>query len=273
MTDHRRFTKLLGLSFLLLLLALAATTLQAQQPFVTDDSDTTPKRHFHFQFSNAFDLLQRISYPSTKQNTADFELDYGLLDGLEIGVEAPWLTVFNATGTIPARPSGIGDTNFSVKYNFLKEREHSRRPALAIAANFEIPTGNVNKGLGSGLSDFYMNGVLQKRVTRVTTVRLNGGILFSGNETTGAEGFLKTRGTVFTGGGSLIKEFSLKFQFGVELVGATSKNFDLGQALLQTTIGGNYQFRKNATLDFGVLAGKHEASPRLGARLRVSIDF
>jgi hypothetical protein len=159
-----------------------------------------------------------------------------------------------------------------VKYNFLKEREHSPRPALAIVANFEIPTGNVDNGLGSGLSDFYMNGILQKRIIKNTTLRLNGGILFSGNETTGAEGF-RTRGTVFTGGGSLVKEISPKLQLGVELVGATTKNFDLGQALLQATIGGNYQFRKNATLDFGVLAGKHEASPRLGMKLGVSIDF
>jgi hypothetical protein len=255
---------------LLLLIAVAAT---AQQPFVTDDADTTPKRHFHFQFSDGFDLLQRVSYPSTKQNAADLELDYGLLEGVEIGVDVPLITIFNDTGTIPGRPAGIGDTNFSVKYNFLKEREHSRRPALAVVANFEIPTGDVDSGLGSGLSDFYMNGILQKRVTKVATIRLNGGILFSGNETTGAEGFLKARGTVFTGGGSIVKEFGPKLQLGIELVGATSKNFDLGQALLQATIGGNYQFRRNATLDFGVLAGKHEASPRLGAKLGVSIDF
>ncbi len=273
MTKRRKSSTLCHLSFVSLLLAFAAATVNAQQPFITDDVDTTPKRHFHFSFSNEFDLLQRVSYPSTKQNTADFELDYGLLDGVEIGIEAPLLTIFNAAGTVPGRPSGIGDTNFSVKYNFLKEREHSRRPALAIAANFEIPTGDVERGLGSGLSDFYMNGILQKSVTNRTTLRLNGGILFSGNETTGAVGFLKTRGTVFTGGGSLVKEFCPKLQLGIELVGATSKNFDLGQALLQTTFGGNYQFRKNATLDFGVVAGKHEASPRLGAKLGVSIDF
>jgi hypothetical protein len=253
----------------LLLLAIAAS---AQQPFVTDDADTTPKRHFHFGFSDEADVLQRISFPSVRQNTADFELDYGLFDGVEIGIEAPLLTIVNVAGTDPLRPTGIGDTNFSVKYNFLREREHSPRPALAIAANFEIPTGSVDRGLGSGLSDFYMNGVLQKRVTKVTTLRLNGGILFSGNETTGAEGF-KTRGTVFTGGGSLVKEFSPKLQLGIELVGATTRDFDLGQALLQTTFGGNLQIRRNATLDFGVVAGKHEASPRFGVKLGVSIDF
>jgi hypothetical protein len=60
---------------------------------------------------------------------------------------------------------------------------------------------------------------------------------------------------------------------GVELTGASTGNFDLGAALLQTTIGGNYQFRKNATIDFGVVAGKHAAAPRIGALVGISIDF
>ena len=50
----------------------------AQQPFVTDDADTTPKRKFHFEFSNEFDWLQRSAAPALRQNTADFELGYGL---------------------------------------------------------------------------------------------------------------------------------------------------------------------------------------------------
>src|SRR3977135_1182193 len=114
------------------LLVVITTTAPAQQPFVTDDSETTPKGHFHFGFIDEFDQLHRISFPAAKQNAASFELEYGLLDGGEIGVEAPVLTIFNAAGTDPRRPTGIGDTNLSVKYNFLKEREHSRLPALAI---------------------------------------------------------------------------------------------------------------------------------------------
>jgi hypothetical protein len=251
---------------------ITATSVIAQQPFVTDDAGTTPKYHFHFAFADELDQLHRVSFPATKQNAAHFELDYGLLDDVEIGVEVPLLTIFNAEGTDPFRPTGIGDTNFSVKYNFLKEREHSRRPALAIVANLEFPTGNTSNGLGSGLTDFYMNGILEKTVTKNTTFRLNGGILFAGTAETGAEGF-KTRGIVFTGGGSLVKQFTPKLLFGVELTGASTGNFDLGAALFQTTIGGNYQISKNATFDFGVVAGKHEASPRLGALLGISIDF
>jgi hypothetical protein len=259
------------LGFVLLLLVLGSET-KAQQPFVTDDADTTPKHHFHFEFSNEFDLLQHSSFPSGKQNTADFELDYGLFDAVEVGIESPLLTIFNASGTTPTRASGIGDTNVSLKYNFLRERENSRRPAMAFAFNLELPTGDTEHQLGSGLVDLYMNGILQKSISKKTKLRLNGGVLFSGNETTGVVG-IKTRGTVFTGGGSLIKQFSPKLQLGVELTSALQRDFQLGKGQLQTLAGGNYQFKQNVSFDFGIVGGKYAASPRVGIQLGFSVDF
>lgn len=255
-----------------LFLCVGSQITPAQQPFVTDDAEVTPKRHFHFEFSNEFDLLQRSAFPSLKQNTADFELDYGLFEGVEIGIEAPLLTIFSAAGTSPKTVAGIGDANISLKYNFLKEREHSRRPALSIAFNFELPTGNTQRQLGSGLADFYMNGILQKSLSTKTKLRLNGGILFSGNETTGVIG-IKSRGTVFTAGGSLVRQFTPKLQLGVELTGAMTRDFQLGKGQLLTLLGGNYQFKNNVSFDFGILAGKYSASPRAGVQLGISVDF
>jgi hypothetical protein len=130
-------------------------------------------------------------------------LDYGLFKGVEIGVEVPLLTIFNDPAGATRRVTGIGDTNLSLKYNFLEERENSLRPALAVALNFEVPTGDTERQLGSGLADFYINGIIQKSLTKKTKLRLNGGLLFSGNETTGVIG-IKSRGTVFTAGGSLV---------------------------------------------------------------------
>ena len=270
METMRRF--LFPTVFTLTLLLVISTTVGAQQPFVTDDADTTPKHHFHFEFSNEFDLLQRASFPAVRQNTADFELDYGLFDQVEIGFELPWLTIFNAAGSPPKATSGIGDANVSLKYNFLRERKNSRLPAMAVALNLELPTGDSNRQLGSGLADFYLNGILQKSLTRRTKLRLNGGILFSGNETTGAIG-IKSRSTVFTGGGSFVREFSARLQLGVEIVGALEKNFQLGKGQLQSMFGGNYLIKKNASLDFGILAGKYAASPRVGIQMGLSLDF
>jgi hypothetical protein len=258
--------------FLLISFLVFCSDCMGQQPFITDDADVTPRRHFHFEFINEFDVLQRSLSPSLKQNTADFELDYGLFEGVEIGVELPIITIFNARSSILRRPTGIGDTNLSLKYNFLTEREHSRRPALAVALNLELPTGSVEKQLGSGLADFYMNGILQKSLSKKTKLRLNGGILFSGNETTGVVG-IATRGTVFTGGASLVHQFTSKLDLGIEVTGAETRSFSLGKGQLQAMIGGNYAMSKQLSLDFGIVTGKYVASPRLGVKAGLSIDW
>ena len=258
--------------FLCGIISFLCSVVSAQQPFVTDDADVTPKHSFHFEFSNELDWLNRSAFPSLRQNTADFEIDYGLARGVEVGFEAPFLTIWNDRSTLLKRPSGIGDTNISLKYNFLTEDDQSRRPALAVSINLELPTGDKNRLLGSGLADFYVNGIAQKSLGARNKLRLNGGILFSGNETTGVLG-IKSRGTVFTGGGSLVRRMNSKLQLGVEIVGAVTQNFNLGKGQLQAMVGGNYSFKNNMTFDFGLVAGKYVASPRVGVQVGISIDW
>jgi len=265
------FPRLLPLLLLLLLWPTATT--QAQQPFITDDADVTDKGRLHFEFSNEFDLLQRDAFPSLKQNSSSFELAYGLFKNVEVSIEAPLIAIFNARETNPRRVFGVGDTNLAIKYNFRQEREDSRLPALTISGNIELPTGDVERGLGSGISDFSVNGVVQKSLIDRTKFRLNSGIIFSGNTVTGAVGIRGSRGTVFTGGVSVVRDFTGELTLGAEFSGARTRNFDLGKGQLQTQIGGNYALRDDLTLDFGVIAGRFSASPRLGAQLGVSIDF
>lgn len=272
MTDVTSLKRILMPILAALMTLFIAVFSFAQQPFVTDDTDTTPKGKFHFEFSNEFDWLHRSAFPNLRQNTADFELGYGLLDNLEIGIESPLLTIINASGTNPRTVSGIGDTNVSLKYNFLAERENSRLPAMALGVNLELPTGDTSRQLGSGLADLYLNSIFQKSLTSKTKLRWNGGILFSGNETTGVVG-IRSRSTVFTGGASLVKQFRPDLQLGIELTGAVTKALDTGQGQLQMMVGGNYQFHKKASFDFGFIAGKFTASPRAGAQVGLSIDF
>ena len=245
---------------------------QAQQPFATDDADVTAKGKLHFEFGNNFDLLQPPSFPTTKQNTASFELGYGLLENVEVSIEAPLVTLFNAGERGTQTTSGIGDTNLAVKYNFLKEREKSGRPALALSFNLELPTGDVDRGLGSGIADYSLNGILQKSVTPRTKLRANVGVIFSGNTVTGGIG-IRARGLVFTGGTSVVREFTPKLFLGAEIAGVLSRNFDLSKGRLLFQVGGNYALRDNFTLDFAVASGRFAASPRLGAQLGFSIDF
>jgi hypothetical protein len=271
MTKTRKPHTLSSLGFVLLLLMLAATA-KAQQPFYTDNADVTDKKKFHVQIGNEFDILQRSAYPSLRQNTTVLELDYGLWNGVEVGVDGPLIAISNSRITVPQSVFGFGDLDFHIKYNFLREREGSRLPALTATVNVELPTGDASKQLGSGLMDVFMNGILQKSLTKKTMLRLNGGILFAGNTTTGEIG-IKSRGKVFVGGVSLVKQITPKLDLGAEVTGAVTSSLKLSRGQLQTQIGGNYQFRKNATFDFGIVAGKFAASPRVGVQVGISIDW
>ena len=244
----------------------------AQQPFFTDDADTTERRKFHFEFINEFDILQRSAFPNLRQNTSGFTLNYGLLEGVELGINIPLIAIFNDRSNSPRNAFGFGDTNLSVKYNFRRERQASSLPALAVSFNLEVPTGDKDRQLGSALLDYSLNGIAQKRLAERVILRANAGVLFSGNTLTGAVG-ITTRGTVFTGGTSLVRQFTPKLDLGVEMSGAVSGNSDLGAGALQFQIGGNYAMREGMTLDFGLIGGRFSGSPRAGAQLGISVDF
>lgn len=258
---------LIGVTF------LAATSTYAQLPFYTDDADTTAKGKFHLELSIEHDWLQEFSLPARRQNTSVFTLNYGLTDRIELGVNAPFIKIFNDRPSLLGNPSGIADMQFGVKVRVLEEREGSRRPAAAVVFYLEAPTGSTGKQIGSGLVDYWLYGVLQKSLTPRTTGRLNGGILFAGNSSTGLIGISGARGQVFTGNGSLVREFTPQLRLGAELFGAVTNNFDLSRGQLVAQVGGGYAVKENLELTFGVLGGRFPASPRLGFQVGFAYDF
>jgi hypothetical protein len=127
---------------------------------------------------------------------------------------------------------------------------------MSVVFYVELPTGNTRKQLGSGLVDYWLYGVLQKSLTKRTVGRLNGGILFAGNSSTGLIGIQSSRGQVFTGNGSLVRDFTPKLKLGVELFGAVTSNFKLTRGQEEAQIGGSYAVQDNFSFTFGVLAGR-----------------
>jgi hypothetical protein len=252
---------------------LSSTSTHAQLPFYTDDADTTPKGKLHLELSNEHDWLQRSSFPGKRQNTSVFTFNYGLTDRIELGVNAPLIMIFNDRSSRIGNPSGLGDTQFGVKIRLLDEREGSKRPATSVVFYVEAPTGSTRKQIGSGLVDYWLYGVLQKSFTKRTTGRLNGGILFSGNESTGLVGIQTARGQVFTGNGSLVRNFTPRLRLGAELFGAVTSNFALSRGQFEGQIGGGYTVKDNLEITFGVLSGRYSASPRFGVQLGFAYDF
>ena len=170
-------------------------------------------------------------------------------------------------------PSGIGDTQFGVKVRLLDEREGSKLPATAVVFYVEAPTGSIRKQTGSGLVDFWLYGVLQKSLAKQTTARVNGGVLFAGNSSTGLIGIESSRGQVFTGNGSLVRNFTPRLRLGAELFGAVTNSFALNRGQLVGQVGGGYAVYPRFEVTFGVLGGRFPASPRLGAQVGFALDF
>ena len=247
--------------------------LRAQQPFNTDDSEVTDRHKLHLECANEFDILSTDIYPNLRQNTLNCKFAFGLFKGVEVGVDNQAIKIMNANSLIVPRSAfGIGDIDFSVKYNFIKESEGKKHPAFTVSFAFEAPTGDEQKQLGSGLYDYVGNGIMQKSLTDKTKLRVNLGIVFAGNTLTGAVG-LRTRGTVFTGATSLVRTFTPRLQLGAEITGAASTNFDLGRGAMQGMVGGNYVLNKKMTFDFGLTAGTFPGAPQVGAQIGFSVNF
>lgn len=260
------------LKLIFLLVTIWSAPLYAQIPFYTDDADTTEKGKFHFEFFNEHAWLQESDFPAKRQNTSVFTLNYGLTDRIELGINAPTVKIYRARESLLRSPLGIGDTQLAVKIRLRREREDSSFPAMAVVFNMEFPTGSTEKQIGSGLTDYGLYGVLQKSLTKRTTGRLNGGIVFAGNTGTGLIGIRDVRGHVFTANGSLVRDFSEKLKLGVELFGGVS-NAHLSRGQLESQIGAIYAVNPNFNLTFGLLAGRFVASPRFGFHLGLAYDF
>ena len=225
---------------------------------------------WHFEFFNEFDALQ-LQYPNLRQNTANYKINYGLPHNLELDVDTPYLAIFRAVGT-PGSTGG-GDTNAGLKWEFHKESHGSRLPALGASLYIEFPTGDASQQLGSGLTDYWLNLIAQKSLSDKARMNVNLGYLFAGNTSTGAVGIQSTRGHVFTGGLSVLHDFTARLTLGGELYGGFANNGDLGRSQFQALVGGQYAIRNGMTFNFGVLGGKYVASPRLGGEIGFSVDF
>src|SRR5215469_10680973 len=249
----------------------AVMPVQAQMPFYTDDPEVTAPGTLHFEFFNEFDALQSSELPNLRQNTANFKLNYGLPYDLELDLDAPYLSIYRAPGTQGA--AGIGDTNLGLKWKIRSASPGSHVPALATTLYIEFPTGNERQQLGSGLTDYWLNFIVQEPFTAKTRLNVNLGFLFAGNTSTGVVGVQTTHGHVYTNGVSLLHDFHPRLTLGGELFSAFADTGGLARTQLQFLGGGQYSVREGFSLCFGLIGGKYTASPKIGGQIGFAIDF
>ena len=123
------------------------------------------------------------------------------------------------------------------------------------------------------LQHWAVNFMAQEPLSDTTRINANIGFLFAGNTSTGDLGIQTTRGHVYTGGLSLLHDVNPRLTLGGEFYGGIADNTGLGRSQFQTMVGGQYAVRNGVTFDFGLLAGKYIASPRIGVQIGFSLDF
>ena len=135
---------------LLLLLLLSTANLWAGPPFQTDDPEPVDFRHYEFYVFGGTDGTPVETDPLGPA----FEANWGAVPNLQLHIIVPFGAIVpsNNPKYLPAGagPSayGLTDIELGAKYRFVQETKH--RPQIGTFTMLEVPTGNVDKGLGVG---------------------------------------------------------------------------------------------------------------------------
>ncbi len=206
--------RLFPLLVLLAVVSCASRPLHAQMPFYTDDTGVTETGKFHIEAFDELDGLQSSQFPDLTQNTANVKLNFSPIHGLELDIDVPYLDIHRAPAA--GSSTGVGDTNLGAKWVFRETPPGTTRTSFAASFYVEFPTGNAQQELGSGLTDYWLNFIVQKPLSDATRINANLGLLFAGNTSTGVVGIQTRRGQVYTGGLSLLHDVSSKLTVGGE---------------------------------------------------------
>jgi hypothetical protein len=136
------------------LLLSAATTAHAAHPFVTDDAGTQGKENWQLELlaeqtkvsANA-DLGAGAVRRESRELVFAPVLTFGLRDNLDIALGGTRLRTRTAEEGMPAdEASGPGDSSLELKWRFFESGDLS----FALKPGLSLPTGDEDKGLGSG---------------------------------------------------------------------------------------------------------------------------
>jgi hypothetical protein len=256
---------------MLLICCCLANTARAQMPFYTDDPSITPIKTIHIEIFDEYDGLQSSQFPDKRQNTANFKINFSPFSHVELDLDCPYLNIQRAAGT--DNSGGVGDTNLGAKWSFPARNSDPLNASYAISFYVEFPTGDSANGLGSGLTDYWLNFAMQNPLSEATRINWNLGVLFAGNTSTGAIGIQTRRGQVYTGGISLLHDLTSRLTVGAELYGGVSDGAGHDKTQLQAMLGGEFAIRDGLSVSLGVLGGKYGATPSWGGQVGIAVDI
>jgi hypothetical protein len=137
-----------------LAILLFASRAAAGPPYATDDPE--PVEHHHWELYLASQSFRdKDGWTGTAPH---FEVNYGVLPDTQLHLIAPAAYTAPRNG---AATYGYGDTELGVKYRFVHEQKWV--PMIGTFPFLEVPSGNVDRGLGNGSTQTFLPVWLQKR--------------------------------------------------------------------------------------------------------------
>lgn len=129
----------------------------AGPPFLTDDPVPVDYQHWEiYGFSQG-----THKQGDTSGTLPGVEINYGAAPNLQLHLIAP-VGAFDKPGGSAGTKFGYGDTELGVKYRFIEESKDGWWPQVGVFPLFEAPTGNLQRGLGTGRVHEFLPVWLQK---------------------------------------------------------------------------------------------------------------
>jgi hypothetical protein len=236
----------LSLLSLGMILALA-TTAFAGPPFLTDDPEPVPFKHWEFYVFSTIDAACK----STDGTGPAFEFNVGALPNLQVHLVLP--LAFTAPQDEVSH-YGLRDMEFGLKYRFIQETEH--RPMVGIFPMIEIPSGDAKIGLGNGRAWWRLPVWLQKSWGPWTTYGGGGGAV---NPAPGQRSY-------YFGGWLWQRDFGERLTLGGEIFAQGKSSHDT-RSFAVFNLGGFFKITPNFQLLFTgghTLAGGNHTIGYLG---------
>ena len=148
---------------LFFVVGLAATS-HAAHPLITDDAGTQGKGKFQLEVNGEFNYDKETEEEVTTKETGGEVapiLSYGIADNLDIvlGVPYQWFRV-KEDGDVTDKEDGISDMSLELKWRFYEKDGLS----LALKPGITLPTGDDEKGLGTGRETYSLYFITTKEI-------------------------------------------------------------------------------------------------------------
>jgi hypothetical protein len=138
----------LALAFLLGMI-LSPVDARAAHPIITDDTGTQGKGKTQIEVNGEYGWDRETAEGIEAKGKAvalETVLSYGVMDSLDLVLTLPYARVQETVGGVTTRQNGVNDVSTELKWMFWERTGTS----LAIKPGVSFPTGNEEKGLGTG---------------------------------------------------------------------------------------------------------------------------